>query len=155
MQAWGDNVDFVNKTLTAEEAVDDPRQGLALTASRNATEESTEQNGKLAKGKRFKLTYDKLAIAVGCYSQTFDIPGVREHALFLKDVGDARRIRNQLLTCKATSQSYQHTVACKSAFTFLHSTHLRSLSKPYPTRNPGHQVTSQSSLAKKLLVPFG
>jgi NADH dehydrogenase FAD-containing subunit len=41
-----------------------------------------------------------LVVAVGCYSQTFGTPGVRENALFLKDVGDARRIRKRILDCK-------------------------------------------------------
>jgi len=45
------------------------------------------------------LGYDKLIVTVGCYSQTFGTPGVREHAYFLKDVGDARKIRNRLLAC--------------------------------------------------------
>lgn len=45
----------------------------------------------------FELPYDKLVIAVGCYSQTFGTPGVKENALFLKDVKDARRIRSRIL----------------------------------------------------------
>lgn len=52
------------------------------------------------KGKVFELGYDKLVIAVGCYSQTFKTPGVRENAFFLKDVGDARKIRKRILECK-------------------------------------------------------
>ncbi|KAJ8101244.1 pyridine nucleotide-disulfide oxidoreductase-domain-containing protein [Lipomyces tetrasporus] len=45
----------------------------------------------------FDIQYDKLAIAVGCHSQTFNIKGVTEQAFFLKDVGDARRIRKRVL----------------------------------------------------------
>ena len=45
----------------------------------------------------FPVNYDKLVIAVGCYSQTFNTPGVKENALFLKDVNDARRIRRRIL----------------------------------------------------------
>ncbi|KAK9365763.1 pyridine nucleotide-disulfide oxidoreductase-domain-containing protein [Lipomyces kononenkoae] len=45
----------------------------------------------------FDIKYDKLAIAVGCTSQTFNIKGVEQHAYFLKDVGDARRIRKRIL----------------------------------------------------------
>ena len=45
----------------------------------------------------FPVSYDKLVVAVGCYSQTFNTPGVRENALFLKDVNDARRIRRRIL----------------------------------------------------------
>lgn len=51
------------------------------------------------KGELFDLKYDKLAIAVGCYAQTFNTKGVKENAYFLKDVGDARKIRNRVLSC--------------------------------------------------------
>jgi NADH dehydrogenase FAD-containing subunit len=50
--------------------------------------------------KTFALDYDKLVISVGSYSNTFGIPGVKEHAFFLKDVNDARKIRKRLIECK-------------------------------------------------------
>ncbi|KAJ4398548.1 hypothetical protein N0V91_010120 [Didymella pomorum] len=103
VQGWADDVDFKNKTLTVEQAVDDPTQGLALTQDRHAGESQEERashrQSDVEKGKTFDLTYDKLIVTVGCYSQTFGTPGVREHAFFLKDVGDARKIRNRLLAC--------------------------------------------------------
>lgn len=49
------------------------------------------------------MGYDKLVVSVGCYSQTFGIEGVRENALFLKDVGDARKIRKRILECEFIS----------------------------------------------------
>jgi NADH dehydrogenase FAD-containing subunit len=45
------------------------------------------------------LDYDKLIISVGSYSNTFGIPGVKEHGHFLKDIQDARRIRARVLEC--------------------------------------------------------
>ena len=39
------------------------------------------------------------AIRMTFNSQTFNTPGVREYANFLKDVGDARRIRKTVLAC--------------------------------------------------------
>lgn len=102
LQGWADAVDFENKTLTVEEAVDDPRQSLAPTSDRNALEVDQNQDlakKKIKKGDIFTVKYDRLVVAVGCYSQTFGTTGVKEHAYFLKDVGDARRIRNRLLTC--------------------------------------------------------
>ncbi|KAK0450299.1 FAD/NAD-P-binding domain-containing protein [Desarmillaria tabescens] len=48
----------------------------------------------------FSLQYDKLVIAVGhILKVTFGIPGVKEHAHFLKDVKDARAIRARVLQC--------------------------------------------------------
>lgn len=109
-QAWADRVDFANKTLTVEEAVENPRQGLALTGDENridggdaegkGTDAKSERGAELKKkGSLFDMSWDKLVIAVGCYSQTFGTPGVKEHAYFLKDVGDARNIRNRMLSC--------------------------------------------------------
>jgi NADH dehydrogenase FAD-containing subunit len=102
-QGWADDVDFKNKTITIEQSVDDPMQGMALTTDRHAGEtkeqREAEKKKEVEKGRMFDLTYDKLIVTVGCYSQTFETPGVREHAHFLKDVGDARRIRNRLLAC--------------------------------------------------------
>uniref|UniRef100_A0A915HWB9 FAD/NAD(P)-binding domain-containing protein n=1 Tax=Romanomermis culicivorax TaxID=13658 RepID=A0A915HWB9_ROMCU len=46
----------------------------------------------------FNVDYDKLVIGVGALSNTFGIKGVKEHAFFLKEVSDARKIRNRLLT---------------------------------------------------------
>ena len=48
-------------------------------------------------GETYDLKYDKLVIGVGAVSNTFGIPGVYEHAYFLKEIADARKIRNQLL----------------------------------------------------------
>lgn len=45
----------------------------------------------------YSIEYDKLVLAVGCYSATFGTPGVREYAHFLKDIRDARRIRTTFL----------------------------------------------------------
>lgn len=50
-------------------------------------------------GEKFNVVYDKLIISVGCYSQTFGTPGVKENAFFLKDIGDARRIHKRILDC--------------------------------------------------------
>lgn len=102
-QAWADAVDFDKKTLTIEEAVEDPWQGRSLASDRHEDvspqERSHQRQLEAKKGEMFDVTWDKLIITVGCYSQTFNTKGVKEHAFFLKDVGDARRIRNRLYTC--------------------------------------------------------
>lgn len=102
-QAWADEVDFDSKTLTVEEAVEDPWQGRSLASDRHADESPQERAQKrevgVKKGNLFDVKWDKLVVTVGCYSQTFQTPGVKENAFFLKDVGDARRIRNRLYSC--------------------------------------------------------
>lgn len=99
-QGWADGVDFAAKTLRIEEAVHDPQQGLALTGDRLTEGGGSDIRVKPTnKGEMFDMSWDKLVVAVGCYSQTFGTPGVKENAFFLKDVGDARRIRNRMLGC--------------------------------------------------------
>lgn len=46
----------------------------------------------------YQLSYDELVIAVGCTSNTFGIPGVRENTFFLKEISDARRVRDRIIS---------------------------------------------------------
>ena len=104
MQGWADDVDFGRKIVTVEESVVDQRQGKAMTDAdpyrhSSLTDMKMEKFGKRQEGKRFDIGYDKLVVAVGCYSQTFGTRGVKENAYFMKDIGDARRIRKRVLEC--------------------------------------------------------
>src|SRR5687768_7755479 len=47
----------------------------------------------------FDLPYDYLVIAIGATNNTFGIPGVAEHAVFLKELTDAREIRERTISC--------------------------------------------------------
>lgn len=85
--AWCNGIDFTAKTLDCMPAT----SGV----NRAFVQASAPEDGKVTKGetvesfpgtKPFKLHYDKLVIACGAYSQTFNTPGVKEHAHFLKDV---------------------------------------------------------------------
>ena len=44
----------------------------------------------------FELPYDRVVIAVGATTNTFGVPGVREHCLFLKQIQDADNLRKAL-----------------------------------------------------------
>lgn len=44
----------------------------------------------------FDVSYDILCIAPGCMPNTFNTPGVAEHALFMKNVSDAMAVRKLL-----------------------------------------------------------
>ncbi len=50
-----------------------------------------------ADGRAFDVEYDTLVIAVGAVNSTYDIPGVQEHALFLKELHDARELRQNII----------------------------------------------------------
>lgn len=103
MQGWADDVDLDRKMLTVEESVVDERQAHAMTEGvyHNDTPgvAKVEKREKRVEGKRWEISYDKLVISVGCYSQTFGTKGVKENAFFQKDIGDARRIRKRVLEC--------------------------------------------------------
>lgn len=48
-------------------------------------------------GLAFRLAYDYLVLATGAAGSTFGIPGVHEHAHFLRDVSHASAIRSRLV----------------------------------------------------------
>lgn len=48
-------------------------------------------------GRDYEIPYDSLIIAVGAATQTFGLPGVKEHCLFLREASDARAIRQRIL----------------------------------------------------------
>jgi len=45
---------------------------------------------------QFDMKYDYLVVAIGSENNTFNTPGVEEHAHFLKEILDARRIRSAI-----------------------------------------------------------
>ena len=45
----------------------------------------------------FEMQYDKLVIGIGADNNTFDIPGVKGNVYFLKELSDARAIRNRII----------------------------------------------------------
>lgn len=57
------------------------------------------------KGKTMQteIPYDMLVVGVGAENATFGIPGVREHSCFLKEIGDAQRIRKKIMDCVETA----------------------------------------------------
>lgn len=47
--------------------------------------------------KAFNIKYDKLVLAHGAEPNTFNVPGVKENAFFLREVNEARAIRKRLI----------------------------------------------------------
>eukprot|EP00026_Physarum_polycephalum_P007723 Phypoly_transcript_07788.p1 GENE.Phypoly_transcript_07788~~Phypoly_transcript_07788.p1 ORF type:complete len:439 (+),score=51.05 Phypoly_transcript_07788:166-1482(+) len=64
----------------------------------NPVEKKVTLKGVLG-GEPFEMKYDKLVVAVGARNNTFNIPGVVEHAFFLKELHHARAIRKRILNC--------------------------------------------------------
>lgn len=106
MQGWADDVDFSRKKVTVEENVADRYKTMTEIESNNKDYSAEDPNViKMAKreqrkqGRRFEVGYDKLVVAVGCYSNTFGTKGVKENAFFMKDILGARKIRKRVLEC--------------------------------------------------------
>ncbi|KAL1969288.1 hypothetical protein VTN77DRAFT_9480 [Rasamsonia byssochlamydoides] len=55
------------------------------------------------------VPFDMLVVGVGAENATFGIPGVREHSCFLKEVGDAQKIRKRIMDCVETAMFKDQT----------------------------------------------
>ena len=71
-------------------------QAAAMDVDRQSSEVICQSR---ADGRQFRLPYDRLAIAVGAVSNTYGVAGVEEHAKFLKELSDARSIREGIIQC--------------------------------------------------------
>ena len=70
----------------------------AHAASLNPTRRTVACIGDVA-GERFSVAYDLLVIAVGAISNDFGVPGVKEYAFFLKELNEARVLRQRIIQC--------------------------------------------------------
>lgn len=82
------NADFLEAVATDVDA-----EGKILTC------ESVVCDGNSCEINEFSVPYDRLVVTIGAQTNTFGIPGVREHCNFLKQVEDARRIRTAIVNC--------------------------------------------------------
>ena len=109
VQGWARQVDFHKRFVMIEASVTEKgvTEGAAIEGSADQYSQDEGANTKQEKqdrnqdieAKAIEVPYDVLVIAVGTNPQTFGTPGVKENALFLKDVGDARKIRRRILEC--------------------------------------------------------
>lgn len=109
-QGWADDVDFERKIIRVEEnCADDMSSQTILPPPKENRTDVQVAPPQIPKGPIEEVPYDKLVVAVGAYSQTFGIEGVRQHANFLRDIGDARKIRLRVLAifeqCTSTTMS--------------------------------------------------
>jgi NADH dehydrogenase len=66
----------------------------------------------------FAVSYDDLVVALGSVTRMPAVPGLREHALGLKDVGDAIRLRNRVLRQIELADAAPETAAQRLTFVF-------------------------------------
>jgi len=60
-------------------------------------------------GHSFAVSFDKLIVGVGFQPNDFNTPGVKEHALFMKETADATRFKDHILS-KLEEASYIHAL---------------------------------------------
>ena len=89
-------------------AIQEPVRTIPNLSYYQATVDSIDvKNGSLScidafhTGHHFNLKYDALILAAGCETATFNVPGVigNDRVFFLKQLKDARNIRNRLIDC--------------------------------------------------------
>ncbi|KAJ1456936.1 pyridine nucleotide-disulfide oxidoreductase-domain-containing protein [Pelagophyceae sp. CCMP2097] len=68
-------------------------------ANKRVTCEAVVCEGSQCDIEAFDVDYDRLIVAVGATTNTFGVPGVREHCRFLKEIGDAEGLRQALGNC--------------------------------------------------------
>lgn len=92
--------------------------------SKNSISSSGSSSGAAvaAANPQADLPYDKLVIAVGARPATFGIPGVEEHAFFLKELDHSAVLQQRLLACleQASALLALHGDKCKEAQKLLH-----------------------------------
>ncbi|GAA6016866.1 hypothetical protein JCM8202_004459 [Rhodotorula sphaerocarpa] len=99
LQAWADKIDFERKRISCMPATGSAARKRYINPKIDQVDDSLKPAASYPGWKEFDVAYDKLVIAVGCYSATFGTPGVKEHGYFLKDVRDAAKIRNRIYEC--------------------------------------------------------
>ena len=109
VQGWARAINFNQRLVKVQASVTEKgvTEGAAIegTADQYSQDEGVRTEGEEQKKNQdmedeaVEVPYDKLVIAVGCNPQTFGTPGVKDNALFLKDIGDARKIRRRVLEC--------------------------------------------------------
>ncbi|KAF0692612.1 Aste57867_16315 [Aphanomyces stellatus] len=70
---------------------------LASVKSIDTAAKQLECKSSLADNLAYKVDYDMLVLACGSRPLTFGLPGVEEHAFFLKEIHHARAIRKRIL----------------------------------------------------------
>lgn len=94
IQARARGIDLEKKTVLCEATV--VQSGVTETPRTEDHEQPPADYPEWERGEMFEVPYDKLVIAVGTVSRTFNTPGVRENAMFFKDIGDAKRVKRRI-----------------------------------------------------------
>ena len=68
---------------------------------------------------RVEIGYERLVIALGSTARMLTIPGLTEHAITFKDLGDAIHLRNHVIRKLETAEADPANAACHLSFVFV------------------------------------
>ena len=141
---------------------------LAHAVSIDKSRKTVRCESLLSKEVQYDIAYDYLAVGIGCLPSTFQVPGVMEHALFLKELEDAREIRRRIISnfelalepgvSESESQRLLHTVIVGGGPTGvefgaeLHDFLVQDVSRLYSSEKPLVKVSLIES--DKILSSF-
>jgi NADH dehydrogenase len=74
---------------------------------------------ELISGEALDFTYDQLVVALGSVSRTFPIPGLHEHAIGFKTIGEAIALRNRVVRCLETAEEIDDEVRRRDYLGFV------------------------------------
>ncbi|KAI9367641.1 pyridine nucleotide-disulfide oxidoreductase-domain-containing protein [Aspergillus egyptiacus] len=94
IQAAARAIDLNRKTVLCE-----PTVVMGGVTETHSDEESLSQVKTWERSEQFEVPYDKLIISAGAISRTFKTPGVKDNAIFFRDIGDSRRVRRRVREC--------------------------------------------------------
>ncbi|KAL4954714.1 pyridine nucleotide-disulfide oxidoreductase-domain-containing protein [Aspergillus filifer] len=97
IQAAARAIDLNRKMVLCEPTI--VKSGVTQTHTDEENECSSREAKAWEQGERFEVPYDKLIISVGAISKTFRTPGVKDNAIFFRDIGDSRRVRRRVREC--------------------------------------------------------
>jgi len=67
----------------------------------------------------FDLSYDQLVLAVGAVPNFYRIPGIEEHAVTMKTLGDAILLRNRLIEALDVADNHPDETECRAMLTIV------------------------------------
>jgi NADH:ubiquinone reductase (H+-translocating) len=70
-------------------------------------------------GKTFDLDYDQLVLALGAVPNFYRTPGIEEHALTMKTLGDAILLRNRMIEALDVADNHPDETECKAMLTVV------------------------------------
>ncbi|KAF8852018.1 pyridine nucleotide-disulfide oxidoreductase-like protein [Acephala macrosclerotiorum] len=93
-QVWCSNVDLERRVVRCRAAVgSNAREQTNSGLKGHSDGDGGDKDGE------FEVSYDTLILAPGSEVNTFDMPGMREHCLFMKSVANAMALRERILDC--------------------------------------------------------